>query len=435
MINKTFVTVTLGCKVNSYETDNLAKQLEKAGYTRATRESKVDVALINTCSVTSNADKKSRQQIRRLAKKFPNATLVVMGCYSQINKELSATIPEIDIMLGTSKRNNLVQHLATFAANGMQIIDIDDDSRSFTYEELKAVSYTRQTRAYLKIQDGCDQFCTFCIIPLTRGKLRSRALHDVVNEAKALVDDGHKELVLTGIHTGAYGQDLENMNLTKLVKAILDACPKLYKLRISSIEANQVNDELLALMHEDERLARHLHIPLQAGSDEILQRMNRRYNTAYFLERINYIRKLVPDLALTTDVIVGFPGESDALFARTVAFIKAVNFSELHVFPYSVRTRTPAARFSDHVAPETKKARVHKLLTLSDELHLAYSAKFVGKVVTVLVETYDEITKLYKGHTSNFLEVSIKSTYDIRHETVQVVYAGVDKISEIATVS
>ncbi len=435
MSNKTFVTVTLGCKVNSYETDNLAKQLEQAGYVRATQLSTVDVALINTCSVTSNADKKSRQQIRRLAKKFPQATLVVMGCYSQINKELSATIPEIDIMLGTSKRNNLIKHLATFAANGLQIIDIDEDSRQFTYEELKAVSYTRQTRAYLKIQDGCDQFCTFCIIPLTRGKLRSRALVDVVNEAKALVEDGHKELVLTGIHTGAYGQDLADMNLTKLVKAILDACPALYKLRISSIEANQVNDELLALMHEDTRLARHLHIPLQAGSDEILRRMNRRYNTAYFLERINYIRTLVPDLALTTDVIVGFPGESDELFAQTVAFINKVKFSELHVFPYSVRTRTPAARFNDHVAPDVKKARVHTLLALSEQLHLTYSEKFIGDVVTVLVETYDENEKVYKGHTTNFLEVSVKSDDDLRHQIVKVVYAGADKISEIATVS
>ncbi|HZJ89987.1 MAG TPA: tRNA (N(6)-L-threonylcarbamoyladenosine(37)-C(2))-methylthiotransferase MtaB [Bacilli bacterium] len=434
MKNKTYVTVSLGCKVNSYEIDSLKTKLEEAGYLPALVSDKVSVALINTCSVTSNADRKSRQQIRRLAKKFPDATLVVMGCYSQINRELAVTIPEIDIMLGTSKRNNIIKHLETFSENKTQIIDIDDDSRTFSYEELKTIGRPEQKRAYLKIQDGCDQFCTFCIIPLTRGKLRSRAESEIINEAKELVESGYKEIVLTGIHTGAYGVDLKTTNLTKLVKEILSAVPKLYKLRISSIEANQVTDELLEIMETDERLARHLHIPLQAGSDEILRRMNRKYTTGEFITMIQKIREKAPNVAITTDVIVGFPGETEALFAETVAFIKAVNFSELHVFPYSMRTRTPAATFKEHVAPQEKKNRVQTLLKLSNELNESYSNKFIGKKVKVLVETYDETLKLYKGHTSNYLEVLIESKEELENEVVTVTFNGYKQVSYLDSV-
>lgn len=435
MKNKTYVTVSLGCKVNSYEIDSLKTKLEDAGYLPALATDEVSVALINTCSVTSNADRKSRQQIRRLAKKFPSATLVVMGCYSQINLELATTIPEISIMLGTSKRNNIITHLETYSKTKTQIIDIDEDSRAFSYEELKTVGRPEQKRAYLKIQDGCDQFCTFCIIPLTRGKLRSRSEEEIINEAKELVTNGYQEIVLTGIHTGAYGVDLTTTNLTKLVKEILKAVPSLYKLRISSIEANQVTDELLKIMETDERLARHLHIPLQAGTDEVLRRMNRKYTTNEFKKMIKKIREKAPNVAITTDVIVGFPGETENLFEETVAFIKEVNFSELHVFPYSLRTRTPAATFKDHVAPQEKKRRVQTLLKLSNELNESYSNKFIGKKVKVLVETYDETLKVYKGHTSNYLEVLIQSNESLENEVVTVTFKGYKKVANLDSVA
>ncbi|MFA7449541.1 MAG: tRNA (N(6)-L-threonylcarbamoyladenosine(37)-C(2))-methylthiotransferase MtaB [Bacilli bacterium] len=417
---KTFVSVTLGCKVNAYEVDSLTNELIKNGYTHALNDEAVGIALINTCSVTSSADQKSRQQIRRLAKKYPQAILIVMGCYAQINIELAETIPEISIVIGTSNRRHILKYIEEYQKTKTQIVAVDRASRTFTYEELNAPSLTKHARAYLKIQDGCDQFCTFCIIPLTRGKLRSRDPKDVIKEAKTLVAKGYKEIVLTGIHTGAYGLDLKDISFSDLVKMILDACPTLYKLRISSIEENEIDDALLLMMQQDERLARHLHIPLQAGSDDVLRRMNRRYDTAAFLAKMHKIRAAVGDIALTTDVIVGFPGESEEDFQITYDFIKKVNFSELHVFPYSVRSKTPAASFKDQVSPPTKKARVQTLITLSNELKKAYSEKYVGETLSALIETYDMEKDLYIGHTSNYLDVYVRSERDLTHELVTI---------------
>jgi threonylcarbamoyladenosine tRNA methylthiotransferase MtaB len=419
---KTFVSVTLGCKVNAYEADSLTNELIGAGYLPASGDDQVGVALINTCSVTSSADAKSRQQIRKLAKMYPDAILVVMGCYSQINLELATTIPEISIVVGTSNRTKILSYINEYERTKKQIFAVNHESRTFSYEELKATSVTKHARAYLKIQDGCDQFCTFCIIPLTRGKLRSRAPEDVVKEAKALVEKGYKEIVLTGIHTGAYGVDLKDTSFTDIVKLILDACPSLYKLRISSIEENEIDDDLLALMRKDDRLAKHLHIPLQAGSDTILKRMNRHYNTALFLEKVTKIRRIVGDVAITTDVIVGFPGETDALFQETVDFIKKVNFTELHVFPYSVRSRTPAAGFKDQVDAMIKKERVATLIDVSMALKMAYSHQYKGQRLSCLIESREEGTNLYCGHTSNYLDVKVESEVDLTHQVIDVIY-------------
>lgn len=431
MLDQTFKIVTLGCKVNSYEADAVAESLKAKGYRPANEGDKVDVALINTCSVTSTSDQKSRQQIRRLAKHHPEATLVVMGCYSQINQNLAMEIPEIDVVVGTSNRHKIIDLVEEHQKSGKQIIDIEADTRSFKYEELKYTSVTEHARAYLKIQDGCDNFCTFCIIPLTRGRLRSRDHDEVIKEAVDLVSRGYKEIVLTGIHTGGYGRDLKNYTFTSLVKDILKACPTLHRLRISSIEENEITDELLYLIRDDERMARHLHIPLQAGSDEILARMNRHYDTAKFVEKIDRIREIIPDIALTTDVIVGFPGETDDLFKKTIETIKRVNFAELHVFPYSVRTRTPSARMKDHVDPEIKKNRVKELLELSKVLEHQYYHTFEGKEVEVLIENYHVEEDIYIGHTSNYLLVKTKSTEDITHKIVKVAFNahGVSKIS------
>lgn len=419
---KTFVSVTLGCKVNAYEADSLTNELISAGYLPAGADDEVGVALINTCSVTSSADAKSRQQIRKLAKTYPNAILVVMGCYSQINLELATTIPEISIVVGTSNRTQILHYIDEFQRTKKQIIAVNPESRRFDYEELKATSLTKHARAYLKIQDGCDQFCTFCIIPLTRGKLRSRAPEDVINEAVTLVAKGYREIVLTGIHTGAYGVDLKDTSFTDIVKRILDACPTLYKLRISSIEENEIDEALLTLMRQDDRLAKHLHIPLQAGSDAILKKMNRHYTTAAFLEKITRIREIVGDIAITTDVIVGFPGETDDLFNDTVAFIKKVNFAELHVFPYSVRSRTPAASFKNQVDASIKRERVTTLIRLSEELKKVYRKPYIGQRLTCLIESKEEATNLYYGHTSNYLDVKVASDNDLTHQVIEILY-------------
>lgn len=421
-MSKTFISVSLGCKVNAYEADSITNELIANGYVPASREDTVSVALINTCSVTSSADQKSRQQIRKLAKKHPEAILVVMGCYAQINKELSATIPEINIVVGTSKRNQIVKYIEEFNKTKQQIVAVDDESRSFRYEELKATSEGSHARAYLKIQDGCDQFCTFCIIPLTRGKLRSRLPLDVISEAQTLVAKGYKEIVLTGIHTGAYGLDLPDVSFTDIVKMILEACPTLYKLRISSIEINELDDELLTLMQKDARLARHLHIPLQAGSNTILKRMNRHYDKSAFKAKMEKIRAFLPNVALTTDVIVGFPGETDELYAESKAFIEKIAFSELHVFPYSVRSRTPAASFKGHVDPQVKKARVRDLIAVSGRLKETYAKQFIGQRLSVLIENYDKENDLYFGHSTNYLDISLCSDKDITHQVVDVVF-------------
>lgn len=428
--NKTYKIVTLGCKVNSYEADAIAENFKALGLHEAHDDEQVDIALINTCSVTSTSDQKSRQHIRKLAKKHPNATIVVMGCYSQINQNLAEEIPDIDVVVGTSNRHKIAQLIEEHNQTGKQIIDVEKDSRSFTYEELKYSSLTSHARAYLKIQDGCDNFCTFCIIPLTRGRLRSRKPEEVIKEAKDLVSKGYKEIVLTGIHTGGYGRDFSTYSFTKLVKDLLDNCPSLYSLRISSIEENEITDELIELMKNDARMAHHLHIPLQAGSDTILKKMNRHYDTKQFIEKIDRIRQIIPDIAITTDVIVGFPGESDELFQETITTIKRVNFAELHVFPYSVRTRTPAARMSDQIDPQTKKDRVRSLLELSDRLKNQYYALFDGRRLKVLIENYDSEKQSYLGHTSNYVLVEVKSKEDITHKVVEVTY-NLNTVSKI----
>lgn len=419
---KTFTSVALGCKVNAYEVFSIEETLKAQGYKLAHQGDKVDVAIINTCSVTSNADQKSRQHIRKLAKNYPDAILVVMGCYAQLNKDLINTIPEIDILVGTSNRSKIVDYIEEFKEHGQKIIAVEEEPRTFNYEELGATSVTPQARAYLKIGDGCDAFCTYCIIPLARGKMRSRDVRDIVKEAKDLVRRGYNEIVLTGIHTGAYGKDLGNIKFSNIVEMILEACPSLHKLRVSSIEANEIDDDFLRLMLKDKRIARHLHIPLQSGSDEVLRRMNRHYTTSEFIHKIENIREKVPNIAITTDVIVGFPGESEKLFNETVAFIKKVNFTQLHVFPYSARTRTPAASFKEQVLGPVKKERVRTLINLSEDLYRSYAQRFVGEKMQVLIETYDDKEEVYVGHTTNYLAVRVKSDSDIKHEVITIIY-------------
>jgi len=428
--NKTYKIITLGCKVNAYEADAIAENFKSEGLKEAKEGENVDIALINTCSVTSTSDQKSRQQIRRLIKHHPEATIVVMGCYSQINQNLAEEIPEIDVVVGTSNRHKIVDLIKQHHDSKQQVIEVDKDSRIFEYEELQYTSVTNHARAYLKIQDGCDNFCTFCIIPMTRGRLRSRKALEVIKEAKDLVARGYKEIVLTGIHTGGYGRDQENYTFTDLVKDILRACPALYSLRISSIEENEITDELLHLIRSDERMAHHLHIPLQAGSDEILHKMNRHYNTGKFVDKIDKIRNIIPDIAITTDVIVGFPGESDDLFNETINTIKRVNFAELHVFPYSVRTRTPAARMALQVDPAVKKTRVHQLLELSEQLKAHYYSSFKDQNLKVLIETFDKKINAFTGRTSNYMVVKVHSDLDLAHKVKNVKFnpTGVSQI-------
>lgn len=398
-----FKIISLGCKVNSYECASLSSMLQKRGYFEC-GDKNPDIVIINTCSVTATADQKSRQHIRKMMKEYPNAICVVMGCYSQGNKDYISREIKPHILVGTSNRNLIPDYIDEYLKTKTNIVQVDDKPRLFHYEEMGITSYTDNVRAYLKIEDGCDNFCSYCLIPLRRGRLRSREKENVIAEAKYLINEGYKEIVLTGIHVGGYGQDLNGVTFSSLVHELADL-DGLHSLRISSIEESEIDKELIRLVTENKVLAKHLHIPLQSGSDSVLKRMNRKYTSSEFINKLTLVRTKLPDIALTTDVIVGFPGETDEEFEETIETIKKSGFDMLHVFPFSAREGTKAFLMKDQVPPTVKKQRVHRLLDLSNELWERYTNRFIGKELEVLIEKYDEESKLASGHTSNYIEV------------------------------
>ena len=416
---KSYTTISLGCKVNSYELTALTTRLNELGYV----EDNINptVAIINTCSVTSTADQKSRQHIRKLINNFPNAIVVVMGCYSQGQHKFIKDDIKANIITGTSNRDKLVELIENYHS-GNQIDITDDKPRLYEkYEELGVTNHSENVRAYLKIQDGCDNFCSYCLIPFRRGKARSREHANVIKEATSLVENGYQEIVLTGIHVGGYGNDLENDSFSNLVKDLLNI-KGLYRLRISSIEESEIDDKLIELINSKDNLANHFHIPLQSGSDAVLKRMNRKYNKEQFLSKMKKIREACPNVALTTDVIVGFPGETEEEFLECYEFIKECGFNMLHVFPFSSREGTAASRMPNHVDPKIKKERTLKLIELSNELWNEYTNKFVGKEVEVLVEQYDEINHISVGHTTNYLEVKIPTNENNVGKIIKTIY-------------
>lgn len=416
---KTYTYISLGCKVNAYEVSAISTRLEELGYKKDNKNP--DVAIINTCSVTSTADQKSRQHIRKLINTYPNALIVVMGCYSQGQHKFVTGEIGAHIVTGTSNRDKVIELIENYQ-KGQKVDLTDEKSRLFTkYEELGVTSLSENVRAYLKIQDGCDNFCSYCLIPYRRGKARSREFDKVIEEANSLVNKGYQEIVLTGIHVGGYGKDLGNTNFSSLVKELLNI-QGLYRLRISSIEESEIDDELINLINTKDNLANHFHIPLQSGSDTVLKRMNRKYDKEAFLKKITKIKKACPQVALTTDVIVGFPGESEEEFNETYNFIKECGFNMLHIFPFSSREGTAASKMPNQIDPRIKKQRVAALLELSNCLWNEYEKSFVGKEVEVLVEEYDEDNKMNIGHTSNYLEVKIKDEQNKVGKIIKTIY-------------
>lgn len=415
---KTFTTISLGCKVNAYEISALTSRLKEYGFKEDNNNP--GVAIINTCSVTSTADQKSRQHIRKLINNYPNAIVVVMGCYSQGHHKFIFDEIKPNIIVGTSHRSDLVDLI--LKADKTTHIDLtEDNSRTFKYEELGITNLSENVRSYLKIQDGCDNFCSYCLIPLRRGKARNRNHDLIVKEANYLVNEGYQEIVLTGIHVGGYQKDNPNDSFSNLVNDLLNI-KDLYRLRISSIEESEIDDKLIDLINTNDKLANHFHIPLQSGSDTVLKRMNRKYNKAQFLNKIKMIKEACPNVALTTDVIVGFPGESEDEFNETYEFIKECGFNMLHVFPFSSREGTIASRMPNQIDPRIKKQRAIKLIELSNKLWDEYTNKFVNKEVEVLVEQYDSINKVNIGHTSNYLEVKIPDNENKVGKIVKTIY-------------
>lgn len=414
---------TLGCKVNHYETEAIWQLFKQEGYNRVEFDSTADVYIINTCTVTNTGDKKSRQVIRRAVRKNPDAVICVTGCYAQTSPAEIMDIPGVDIVIGTQDRGKLLEYIAEFRKERQPINAVGNIMKNRVYEEMDVPAFTDRTRASLKIQEGCNNFCTFCIIPWARGLMRSREPKEVIRQAQQLVDAGYKEIVLTGIHTGGYGSDMKDYNFAMLLRDIEANVKGLKRLRISSIEASQITDEVIEVIKNSKVIVRHLHIPLQSGSDTVLKRMRRKYTMDSFAERLMKLREIMPDLAVTSDVIVGFPGETEAEFMETYNFVKDHHFSELHVFPYSKRTGTPAARMENQIDEEVKNERVHRLISLSDQLAKEYASKFEGQVLEVIPEERHVEGKeegLYVGYTDNYLKVVLPATEDMVGQIIKV---------------
>ena len=414
---------TLGCKVNHYETEAIWQLFKENGYERTDFEKQSDVYVINTCTVTNTGDKKSRQVIRRAIRQNPDAVICVTGCYAQTSPAEIMAIPGVDIVVGTQERTKMLDYIEQYKSERTPINAVGNIMKNRVYEELDVPSFTDRTRASLKIQEGCNNFCTFCIIPWARGLMRSRNPEEVVHQAQQLVDAGYLEIVLTGIHTGGYGEDLKDYNLAQLLRDIENNVKGLKRLRISSIEASQLSDEVIDVLRDSKIVVRHLHIPIQSGSDTVLKRMRRKYTMEFFANRLDRLREALHDLAITSDVIVGFPGETEEEFMETYDFIRDQKFSELHVFPYSKRTGTPAARMEDQVEEEVKNERVHRLITLNDQLAVEYASRFEGEVLEIIPEEkykLDSDSNLYEGYTDNYLKVVIPGSEDLIGKLVRV---------------
>lgn len=414
---------TLGCKVNHYETEAIWQLFKEAGYERTEFDTMADVYVINTCTVTNTGDKKSRQVIRRAIRKNPDGVICVTGCYAQTSPAEIMAIPGVDIVVGTQDRHKMLQYIEQYKRERQPINGVSNIMKARVFEELDVPTFTDRTRASLKIQEGCNNFCTFCIIPWARGLMRSRNPEEVIKQAQSLVDAGYKEIVLTGIHTGGYGEDMKDYNFAMLLSDLDKKVKGLKRLRISSIEASQITDEVIEVLDRSDKIVRHLHIPLQSGSNSVLKRMRRKYTMEFFGERLNRLREALPGLAITSDVIVGFPGETEEEFMETYHFVKEHGFSELHVFPYSKRTGTPAARMENQVDEEVKNERVHRLIALSDQLAKEYASQYEGEVLEVIPEErFKESPEsgLYEGYTDNYLKVVFPATEEMVGKIVKV---------------
>lgn len=392
-----FNIITLGCKVNSYESNFMKEALVKNGFSFCNLNEKCDILILNTCTVTDTSDKKSLKEVRRLKRENPNAILVVCGCSVQNDKTKYDDLG-INILMGNINKSNIVSIIEKYLDDKTPV-EYVAKTRDLPFENME-VDISDHTRAYIKIEDGCDNFCSYCIIPFVRGKKRSKDFSLVLREVEHLANNGYKEIVLTGIDTGGY--ESNGKDLTDLIHE-MSKINGIERIRQSSIEITQINDKFIEELKNNKKICDHIHIPLQSGSDSILKLMNRKYDLKYFFDKIDMIRSVRPDISITTDVIVGFPGETEEMFLETMETCKKINFSKIHAFPYSERKGTKASMMDGKVAESVKHERVKKLLELSDNLEKSYYDKFKGKKLDVLIEEVSEFGS--KGHTSNYLMV------------------------------
>ena len=412
-----FYIYNLGCKVNSYESNVMKDNLINNGFVLSSLDD-ADIVVINSCCVTNTASNKTMKLIRHVYNNY-SVILVVVGCFVQSRKENLSDIPG-DILIGNKNKSMISSYIKKFLDTRERIEDLYDVS-DVSFETMKLNNYDH-TRAFIKIQDGCNNFCSYCIIPLTRGGVRSKKKEDVLSEVRDLISSGHKEIVLTGIHTGNYGVEFDNYDFACLLNDLVKI-DGLERLRISSIEITEINDRVIDVIRNNDILVDHMHIPLQSGSDAILKSMNRKYDIKYFIDKINTLRSIRPGISITTDVIVGFPGETDELFLETVSNIKKIGFTKLHVFPYSRRSGTVADKMDNQIDECIKKKRARILLDLSKELEINYMNKFIGKTVSFIPEVIKDGYLI--GHTGNYLNVKCKGD-KLSHDSIDVVLKDVD---------
>ena len=399
-----FYIYTLGCKVNTYESNVMKDNLINNGYIEGS-ENDSDIYIINTCTVTNTSDNKSLKVIRQVKRKYNNAIIVVVGCMTQVNPSILDDL-DVSIVLGNTGKSNIVKYIEEYRKTHKKIINIENIMEK-KFEDMCLNNFNK-TRAFVKIEDGCENYCSYCIIPYARGKVRSKDKDTVIKEITNLVKDGHKEIVLTGIHTGHYGSDID-YSFSDLLKDI-EKIDGLKRLRISSIEITELDDEFLGVLSNSNIIVNHMHIPLQSGSDEILKLMNRKYDKEYFINKINEIRKIRPNISITTDLIIGFPGETEELFNETINTINKIKFSKIHVFPFSLRKGTKAEELPNHIENNIKKERVKKIIEISKELELEYFNKFLNKNISFLPEIYKD--GFIIGHSDNYLYIKTKGNIE-----------------------
>ncbi len=407
-----FYIETFGCKVNSYESNYLKELFVKNNYDYTNDYHMADIVIVNTCTVTNTADNKCRKYIRRIRRDNPSSILIVTGCAVQNNIEAYQKL-NIDILVGNNYKTKILSLLEEYLKN-KKPLTMHTKNRDLAFENMEINDFDH-TRAFIKIEDGCDNFCTYCIIPFTRGKCRSKDFDEIITEVKNLVNNNHLEIVLTGIHTGSY--NYEGHTLVDVINEI-SKIDGLKRIRLSSVEVTELDDKFMEMLKNNPKFCNHLHIPLQAGSDNTLKRMMRKYDLKYFEEKIKAIREIRPDISISTDVIVGFPLESDEDFLSTYEFCQKIKFSKIHVFPYSRRDGTVASRLKE-VDEKAKTERVHKLLRLSEFLENEYESKFKGQVVDVLVEEINDNVSI--GHTSNYLKVEINAKLE-KNKIYEILY-------------
>lgn len=396
-----------GCKVNQYETNAIAENFIEANYKIVPFDEKADVYVVNTCTVTNMSDRKSRQILRRTKQLNENAILVATGCYAEIAKQELSKIDEIDLVLGNNEKNKIVEFVEEFEKDKKKKCIVSDVNKQAKYIEFGSIAYTEKTRATIKVQDGCNNFCSYCLIPYARGRIRSRKPENVLNEIRKIVkDEAIKEVVITGIQVTAYGQDLnQNYYLIDLLEDI-NKIEGLERIRLGSLEPNIITEEFLKRLSKLKKICNHFHLSLQSGCDETLKRMNRKYTTTEFRKIVELIRRYFKDVALTTDIIVGFPGETEEEFKTTYNFLDEIKFAKMHVFPYSMRKGTVAAKMKNQVDMEIKKERTHKLIELSNKNENEFLSNMIGKSLDVLFEEYEN--DYSKGHTTNYILVKVK---------------------------